>query len=95
MAGRPFTGDAAALLPCCGLPGADEPTTTGGGFDPCALSGVEEGFFAAPAAEAYDVAEEALGFCAGFWSCVLAGDVIRLADLRQSWERRVDEKGMM
>lgn len=76
IAWRPFTGDADEGFPCCWPPDAEEPTTTGGRFDPAALNGVAMGFLAAPAAEAYDVVEGALGFCAGVWSW-FAVEVIR------------------
>lgn len=49
--GRPFIGemeDDFAWLEA----GADEPAATRGGLDPVATTGVEDGFFPAPAAEA-------------------------------------------
>lgn len=46
---------------------AEEPATEGGGLAPVTTSGVEEGFFVAPAAEAYEGAvEAAVVFGAGF-----------------------------
>ncbi len=65
--GLPFTGEAEDL-PFCAA-GADDPTTTGGGCDPVAINGDEVGFLFAPAAEAYDVTEEADGAGAGIWFC--------------------------
>lgn len=45
--------------PFCWVEGAEEPATDEGGLAPVTTSGVEEGFFAAPAAEAYEGAVEA------------------------------------
>ena len=47
----PFTGDTDddfAWFGAC----AEEPAATTGGFDPVATTGVDDGFFTAPAAEA-------------------------------------------
>jgi hypothetical protein len=49
--GRPFIGDMEDDLAWFEV-GADEPAATIGGLDPVATTGVDNGFFTAPAAEA-------------------------------------------
>ena len=66
MLGRPFTGGVADLP--FWLEEAEDPTTTGG-WEPAAINGVAVGFLDAPAAEAYDGAEEAEGVVAEIWGC--------------------------
>lgn len=68
----PFMGVAEAVLACC-CDGIADPTT--GGWDPFAITGVAAGFLEAPAAEAYDAVDEAVGVGAGL-VCGFAGDVI-------------------
>lgn len=65
MGGRPFTGEGPEDLACC----AEEPPTTTGvdWLEPVAIRGVEAGFLDAPAAEAYEGAEAAEEFGAGFF----------------------------
>lgn len=58
MFGRPFRGVIEDDFAWCGAE-AKEPAATTGGVEPVATTGVEDGFFDAPAAEAYDGAEAA------------------------------------
>lgn len=51
MFGRPFIGDTEDDFAWFEV-GADEPAATTGRLDPVATTGVDNGFFAAPAAEA-------------------------------------------
>lgn len=75
MLGRPFRGDTEDDLAWCGV--EDELATTTGGCDPVATTGVVDGFFAVPTAEAYDGAEAAvLMFDAGVGIACAAGEVI-------------------
>lgn len=85
MLGRPFIGEMEDDLAWCGAD-AEDPAATTGAFEPVATTGVEDGFFAALAAEAYDGAEAAAElFDAGWVWCeadeVISDNLVRLQEL--------------
>lgn len=79
MFGRPFIGDIEDDLAWCGAD-PEVPAATTGAFEPGATTGVADGFFDVPAAEAYDGVVELLA--ADPWlGEVISNNVLRLREL--------------
>ena len=84
MLGRPFIGEIEDDFAWCGAD-AEDPAATTGALEPVATTGVEDGFFAALAAEAYDGAGAAVELFDAGWvgyeAEVICDTMVRLQEL--------------